>query len=86
MQCLAWFLYVLARALYEGYYWKLQDLGHKSRGIQEGQYFTVLTSRWDFKHSDTSSIWCLEYIKMPLDVGATLADSSSDYPFKQSNI
>ena len=38
-----------------------------------------------FKHSDTWSVWCLEYIKMPADVVAIFADNSSDYPFKQSN-
>ena len=49
----------------------------------------VLTSRWEFQHSDTSSVWCLDmlvYIKLPADVGAAFADSTSDCPFKQSNI
>ena len=77
---------VYTRANTENY----KDLG-KNRGVQEGgQYFRVLTGPIlyginDFKHSHTY-VWCLEYIKLPTDVGATFADSSSDYPFKQSNI
>ena len=49
-------------------------------------YFMVLTSRFDFEHRDTSSGWCLEYIKITADVGPIFADSSFDYPFKHSNI
>ena len=45
----------------------------------------VLTS-WRDLNSDTSSVWCLDYIKIPADVGATFADNSSDYPYIQSNI
>ena len=46
----------------------------------------IQTKRWDFKHSDTFfSVWCIEYIKILADLGATFADSSSYYPFKQSN-
>ena len=46
----------------------------------------VLANQLDFKRSDTSSVWCLEYIKTPADVEVTFADSSSNYPFKQSNM
>ena len=34
----------------------------------------------------TSSAWRLENVNVPVEVGATFANSSSDYPFKQSNI
>ena len=71
-----------------------KDLRDKNRGVQEGQYFTVSTGTIFYgiyqsmrlTHSDTYSVWCLEYIKIPADVGATFAYSSSDNPFKQSNI
>ena len=43
-----------------------KDLKDKNRGIQKGTCFTVLTSRRYFKHSDTSSIRCLGYIKIPV--------------------
>ena len=41
----------------ESYKESYKDLGYKRKqGVSEGEYFTVLTSRWDSKHSDPASI------------------------------
>ena len=87
-QCNVW--HDFTRFLPGFYTWvneSYKNLGDKTEGFRRasilwykpGQYLTELTSWWDFKHSDASSVWCLEYIKIPANVGAT-------FPFKQSNI
>ena len=96
MQCLAWILHGFVSSFIRGLILKVTRIWEiKAEGFRRanslllqyslGQNFTLWTGRWDFKHSDTSSFWRLEYIKIPADVGARFADSSSDYPFKQSN-
>ena len=43
MQCLAWFLYGFAPGCIRELILSYKDLGDKNRGVQEVQYFTVLS-------------------------------------------
>ena len=58
--------------------------GKNKKNISKCRLLKILPRVLSVKHSDTSSVCCLEYINIPADVAATFANSKSDYPFKQN--